>query len=501
MVRSPQAQAGEEGPSSEPPTRRRTMKESMALQFSGDLPVWGAFALALGAAAFVFWLYRMETKRRGDRYGWQLPLLRATAVFLAAFILAGPVLHHERVIRELGRLFVFVDDSDSMALTDEQMLPERKIAALQTLGELPREESMKFLDAAAAQLARAHTSAQLAMRGGAEFPLAGGRLEDVVTHLEEALKSMQLADLDLDRLSAPSRGFVRMDVWRGGDRFEVFDNTTRRKESMARPDATRFFEGFAIPTTEATNFTAWLRGYFVAPETGKYTFWIASDDRSMLLISRDANPSRSKEVARVEGYVDAGKFDEKPRQESRKLPMKKGEWHFIEAVLEAGPGENHLSVAWAKEGGKRQILGGQELIAWAEDGTGKDGESDGAESFVQGVLAEAVDLQELSTSDEGVNPLDFSRRLKSLAVNVGRMRERLRDYLQYRAADYLARHRESELTTSKLEEFSQWNRRDRMTRLLLDESTGLLPRLKENQDVELFVLSGNRADEWWWQRR
>ncbi|MEM9480648.1 MAG: hypothetical protein AAGA58_13420, partial [Verrucomicrobiota bacterium] len=185
----------------------------------------------------------------------------------------------------------------------------------------------------------------------------------------------------------------------------------------------------------------------------------------------------------------------------RKLPMKKGEWHFIEAVLEAGPGENHLSVAWAKEGGKRQILGGQELIAWAEDGTGKDGESDGAESFVQGVLAEAVDLQELSTSDEGVNPLDFSRRLKSLAVNVGRMRERLRDYLQYRAADYLARHRESELTTSKLEEFSQWNRRDRMTRLLLDESTGLLPRLKENQDVELFVLSGNRADEWWWQRR
>ncbi|MEM0895431.1 MAG: PA14 domain-containing protein [Verrucomicrobiota bacterium] len=497
MVEPTETEAGKAKKRPGTSTSDGAMKESTMIQFAGDTPVWMALSIAFAVAAFVFWLYRLETRGRGDRYGWQLPLLRATAVFLTVFILAGPVLHHERVIRELGRLFVFIDDSDSMSLTDEQMDPARKMAALQTMGVFPRADSMKHLDAAGAQLARAQTAANLAMRGGAEFPLAATRLVDAVKHLEEAMASMRLADVDFNRLASPSSGFVRMDLWRGAFADELFNVNRRRGGGALLPEDTRFVEGFALPETGNTDFVAWFRGYFVAPRQGKYTFWIASDDRSTLSVSRDVSPDRAKEVARVDASVGVDEFGKNPRQESRKLPMKAGERHYIEAIHEAGGGENHLSVVWSVDGGKRQRLGGDELIAW----TGNDhgGGTEATAGFVESVVKEANQLQELSTSEQGVNPMEFRRGLKALAANVGRMRDRLREYVHQDAAKSLSVQEEA--GDSKLESFSAMSRRDRVTRLLLDEETGLLPRLKENQDVEVFVVSGNRADEMWWQRR
>lgn len=478
------------------------MTRSTSLQFAGDIPVWTALGISLGAALLVFWLYRRETKRREDRYAWQLPLLRAAAVFLALFALAGPILRHERVIRELGQLFVFVDDSDSMSLTDGQMSPEGKIAVLRALGDLPRDDSLKAIDTAAAQLARASSSARLAMRGGAELPLAGSRLEDAITHLEEASKSLKKADLDFSQLSAPSRGFVRVDIWKGERRGEILDPDRRRNSGqLSPPTETKYLEGFALPMTTDTEFTAWFRGYIVAPKKGKYTFWVSSDDRSSLLISRDASRARAKEIAKVDGYVEVGKFDVQSSQKSRILPMKAGDRHFLEAVLEAGPGENHLSVAWSVDGGPRKIVGGESLMPWTDgESTDKSG-GEAIVSFVDSVLKEASDLHEKATSNRGINPIEFDDRLEELAENVGTWHDRLRDYVLGNAAIYYAKHRDDPALQKQLEVFDATTRRDRITRLLLDEDTGLLRQLTRNQDVELMVLSGNKAEEVWWQRR
>lgn len=106
------------------------------LQFAGEWPWWagGALALALGAAAWL--LYRRELRSRPVALRFALPTLRALAVAMIVLLLAGPVLHHRKVIGQLSRVLLFVDASRSMGLSDASMEAGRKIRILQSLGLL-----------------------------------------------------------------------------------------------------------------------------------------------------------------------------------------------------------------------------------------------------------------------------------------------------------------------------------------------------------------------------
>ncbi|MEO1527579.1 MAG: hypothetical protein AAFX06_19290 [Planctomycetota bacterium] len=90
------------------------------LRFSGDLPVWLVLPLIAAAVIAVLALYLRETKTIASPYQYLLPSLRATAVALVIFILAGPVWHHRQVVGTLGRVVFAVDTSRSMTLSDSQ---------------------------------------------------------------------------------------------------------------------------------------------------------------------------------------------------------------------------------------------------------------------------------------------------------------------------------------------------------------------------------------------
>lgn len=100
---------------------------STDLRFLGDWAVWAVLATALLLAGAAWWLYRRETRAQPGRAAGVLPWLRAAAVFFIVLMLAGPVLHHRRVIGELARVMVFVDSSKSMSVTDEFMDAARKV--------------------------------------------------------------------------------------------------------------------------------------------------------------------------------------------------------------------------------------------------------------------------------------------------------------------------------------------------------------------------------------
>ena len=122
------------------------------LRFAGDWSAYAGTAIAAALALVMWWLYFRESRVRPDARRWILPTLRALAVFLVAWILVGPVLHHEKVIRELGRLFVFVDSSRSMDLVDKEMPLRRKIASLRSMNMLPDDEVLDAAEEAANQL-------------------------------------------------------------------------------------------------------------------------------------------------------------------------------------------------------------------------------------------------------------------------------------------------------------------------------------------------------------
>ena len=96
--------------------------------FAGDLDIIWVAGIAIGLSILSWWLYRLETKREAspplDKL---LPILRALAVALIVMILAGPTLSKISREGELGKVFVFLDGSESMSIRDKHMSPGRKL--------------------------------------------------------------------------------------------------------------------------------------------------------------------------------------------------------------------------------------------------------------------------------------------------------------------------------------------------------------------------------------
>ncbi len=114
-----------------------------SLRFLGDLKPWSGLLLAAALAAGAWFLYRRETRDRADCSALAAPHPALARSLFDCVALDRPVLHHERVIRELGRLFVFIDGSESMEVVDAEMPLGRKAAAMQAAGYLPRSRAFR----------------------------------------------------------------------------------------------------------------------------------------------------------------------------------------------------------------------------------------------------------------------------------------------------------------------------------------------------------------------
>ena len=93
-----------------------------------------------------------------------------------------------------------------------------------------------------------------------------------------------------------------------------------------------------------------LRGYFIAPATGNYYFWIAAGNAAELRISNNAEPVNKVRRASVTGPAGTGArtWDTQANQKSQWLSLVAGRKYYIEALHNTGAGGagNHLSVAW-----------------------------------------------------------------------------------------------------------------------------------------------------------
>ena len=92
------------------------------------------FALLVAAAAW--FLYYRQIRNRSTKDKLILPTLRSGAIFLLVLMLTQPVIHHRKVIGELGRLFVVIDSSRSMVLKDVETHNGRKILSAIAQGSL-----------------------------------------------------------------------------------------------------------------------------------------------------------------------------------------------------------------------------------------------------------------------------------------------------------------------------------------------------------------------------
>jgi hypothetical protein len=130
-------------------------------------------------------------------------------------------------------------------------------------------------------------------------------------------------------------------VWRNISGKAVV-NLTANSRYPFRPDQEHELTGvFASPVNVANYYGQRILGRFLAPRTGYYAFWIASDDNGELWITREGNRQR---IANVPVYTSSRQWDKYASQKSAQVFLQAGQLYPIEAIMKEDAGLDHLAV-------------------------------------------------------------------------------------------------------------------------------------------------------------
>lgn len=119
-----------------------------------------------------------------------------------------------------------------------------------------------------------------------------------------------------------------------------------------RADLTEYIPEFATPVNWSDYYGQRLSAYLIPPESGVYTFWIASDDYSELYLSTNNDPANKRKIAYVDGWTSAQEWTKYASQKSDSLFLVANNPYYIEAIHAEGGGGDNLAVRWQLPSGK-----------------------------------------------------------------------------------------------------------------------------------------------------
>ena len=144
-------------------------------------------------------------------------------------------------------------------------------------------------------------------------------------------------------------GGVQIERWLGLSGSAISD-LTGAAAYPASPDEVEHVGSFAGPVNYDDSYGSRLSAYVQAPETGDYTFWIASDDGGEVWLDGAL-------IGEVTGWTSLEDWFASPGQESAPIALQEGEIVFVEALHKEGGGSDHVTVAWEGPGVSFQVLG------------------------------------------------------------------------------------------------------------------------------------------------
>ena len=109
--------------------------------------------------------------------------------------------------------------------------------------------------------------------------------------------------------------------------------------------------GFEAPSEVEDNYGQRMRGYISPPVSGKYTFWIASDDGSSLYLSTDSDPVNCRLISWVGAWTSSREWTKEANQQSVPITLVAGDNYYIEALQKEGGGGDNLAVRWLRPDG------------------------------------------------------------------------------------------------------------------------------------------------------
>jgi len=139
-------------------------------------------------------------------------------------------------------------------------------------------------------------------------------------------------------------GEVYWEKWNGSFSINTIPITTP-------PDESGTWAGISSPRNVGNNFAYRIRGHIYPPETGYYTFWIASDNKSELYISTNSSPSSKQLIAAVTNWTHPEEWLKYPNQKSNPVFLNNVSRYYFEILyVEDIGGVDHVEVGWSKPG-------------------------------------------------------------------------------------------------------------------------------------------------------
>ena len=144
--------------------------------------------------------------------------------------------------------------------------------------------------------------------------------------------------------------------------FESFPNYPYQ------PSGSDIRSSFEAPSNWGEYHLTRMRGYLHPPLTGKYTFWIASDNSSELWLSSDDEPRKAKRIAFIKAgdWVKEHEWSHFPSQRSETISLSADKTYYIEAISEQLQLDENLAVAWQPPGFRQSIIDGRYLAPLVE---------------------------------------------------------------------------------------------------------------------------------------
>ena len=110
------------------------------------------------------------------------------------------------------------------------------------------------------------------------------------------------------------------------------------RRTPTRPDEDHF--GYRLTT------------YLRAPASGDYIFWLASDDQGELRIGSAESKLSGRKIAYVTGQTSEEEWDTRdgrpePQQQSAPIPLDRGVYYRLEAVVQEQDGGVAITLQWA----------------------------------------------------------------------------------------------------------------------------------------------------------
>ena len=133
-----------------------------------------------------------------------------------------------------------------------------------------------------------------------------------------------------------------------------------------QPSGSDIRDSFKAPSNWGEYHLTRMRGYLHPPLTGKYTFWIASDNSSELWLSSDDEPRKAKRIAFIKDWVKEHEWSHFPSQRSETISLSADKTYYIEAISEQLQLDENLAVAWQPPGFGQSIIDGVYLTPLME---------------------------------------------------------------------------------------------------------------------------------------